>query len=200
MDTAERMEIAYEGNAADHLDLALGIMTHKKSIQKGKGRKWKNLRYSAVVRRTFVRAGVFAVLSALLAAVMLLNVAIGLAVSAVDAVVLALEIGYALFLLWAALTMRGQLKKRMRDYAQQHPDGKLVFDGYGIEDTVSDGRSSRLPWAEYELCVITPEVIVLALGSIMYFMPAQPETAAQVVAALAHFGRDRSVFDLRRAA
>ena len=200
MDTSERIEIAYAGNAADHLDLALGIMTHKKSIQKGKGRKWKNLRYSAVVRRTFVRAGVFAALSVLLAAAMLLNISVGLEIPTVHAVILALEIGYTLFLLGAAITMRGQLKKHLCNYAQRHPGGKLVFDGYGIEDTVSDGRSMRLPWAEYELCVITPEVIVLALGSIMYFMPAQPETAAQVIAALAHFGRDEGVFDLREAA
>ena len=198
--TTERIEITYEGNAADHLDLALGIMAHRKSIQKGKGKKWRNLRYSAIVRRTFVRAGVFAALSVLLAVeFLLLNTGFGTEVSVVDAAILALEIGYTLFLLWAALTQRGELQKRMRDYAQQHSGGKLFFDDYGIEDTSSDGRSMRLPWAEYELCVITPEVLVLTLGNILYFMPAQPETAAQVIAALAHFGKSASVFDLRDA-
>lgn len=195
MDTADRIEIAYEGNTADHLDLAQGIMAHRKSLQKGK--KWKDLRFSAIVRRTFVRAGVFAALTSLLALMMCFNVAAGVRIRPFHIVVLTLEAGYTLFLLWCALTLRSQQRKLMRGYAQPHPGGRLVFDRYGIEDASSDGRSMRLPWAEYELCVITPEVLVLALGNIMYFMPARSETAEQTVAALAHFGQAGSVMDLR---
>ena len=193
MDTADRIEIAYAGNTADHLDLAQGIMAHRKSIQKGK--KWKDLRFSAIVRRTFVRAGVFAALSGLLALMMCFNLSRGVTVHVYHIVVLTLEAGYTLFLLWCALTLRKQQQKFLLDYAQPHPGGRLVFDGYGIEDTSSDGRSMRLPWAEYELCVITPEVLVLVLGNIMYFMPAREETVKQVVCALAHFGRAGSVID-----
>ena len=92
--------------------------------------------------------------------------------------------------------LRSQQQKLLKDYAQPHPGGRLIFDDYGIEDTTSDGRSMRLPWAEYELCVITPEVLVLALGNIMYFMPARPELADQITCALAHFGKAGSVIDL----
>ena len=194
MDTADRIEITYEGNTADHLDLAQGIMAHKKSLQKGK--RWKDLRFSAIVRRTFVRAGVFAVLTSLLALMMCFNLSRGMTVFSYHIVILVLEAGYTLFLLWCALTLRSQQQKLLKDDAQPHPGGRLVFDSYGIEDTSSDGRSMRLPWAEYELCMITPEVLVLALGNIMYFMPARAETVKQVTCALAHFRQAGSVIDL----
>lgn len=106
MDTADRIEVAYESNTSDHLDLAQGIMAQRKSIVKG--RKRKNLRYSATVRRIYVRAGVFAALSILLAAMMCINIAVGVRIRPFHIVVLTLEAGYTLFLLWCALTLHSQ--------------------------------------------------------------------------------------------
>lgn len=195
MDTADRIEVAYESNTSDHLDLAQGIMAQRKSIVKGRRRK--NLRYSAIVRRIYVRAGVFAALSILLAAMMCINIAVGVRIQPFHIVVLTLEAGYTLFLLWCALTLHSQQRKLMRGYAQPHPGGRLVFDRYGIEDASSDGRSMRLPWEEYELCVITPEVLVLAMGSIMFFVPAAPQTVSRVIDVLTRSGRAGSIRDLR---
>lgn len=55
----------------------------------------------------------------------------------------------------------------------------------------------RLPWEEYELCVITPEVLVLAMGSIMFFVPAAPQTVSRVIDVLTRSGRAGSIHDLR---
>ena len=194
MKEENRIIIPYQGNTIEHLDWAQGAINYKKQIRKGHCKRIPSL--TGLIRRTKIRSIVFLSLGVLLLLLAIPLHCLGADVSAFYIVVMMYEFGYGGFLLWVVQNMK-QAWKRSQS-AADCTSGRLIFDDNGIEDTTEAGKSVRLLWNDYEMCIIIRDTLVIVMGSIFYFMPAAPETELAVRSALAAYGKADTIYDCRK--
>lgn len=200
MENQQRIIVPYSGNTLEQIDWAQGAAAFKKSIRKGKTRRVTSL--SNLINKTRRRAIQFFILG-----VIVLLLAIPMIVEAMYAeplyilfhmAVILYEFGLSFFHIWLYLNMKKSWK-RIQDSSQlPSRGGRLFFDDYGIEDTTNEGRSARLPWRDYEMCVIIHDTIVIMMSGIINYLPADRETEIAVRDALAAYGKADTIFDCRQ--
>lgn len=193
MNHQNRIIIPYHANAIEHLDWAQGAVSYKKKIKKGRRKRIPSL--TGIIRKTQIRAFVFLSLGILLLLLAIPLMLLGAEVSTFHIIVTMYEFGYSFFLFWFVSTMKRAWKKSQS--AADCSSGYLIFDDNGIEDTTETGKSVRLLWNDYEMCIIIQNTLVVVMGSIFYFVPAAPETEQAVRSALAKYGREDTFFDCR---
>lgn len=190
MENKERIVVACEGTTIETMDWALGIVRHKKALKKGKKTAIKPL--SSHIQSQFVSGSMFTVfIVAYLYLTRHTPSFIRTAVAAYITVLVILHFSLGFSLLKAMHQIR-------QKYREKHTGGDIIFDSFGIEDRELSGKTVRLGWSEYELCVITNQVITMILGHMLYVIPYTNEVSRQIVQALAEFGKADTVIDCRR--
>lgn len=190
MENEERIVVACEGNTKESMDWAQGISLHKNALKKGKKQTLKPL--SSHVQHHFVFGGMFALFVALFLFGTRSNPSsVRTAIAAFNFCVVVMHIALG-------LTLKKVLDKVRKDYQVNHTGGDIIFDSFGIEDRELSGKTVRLSWKEYEMCVITNQVITLMLGNWLYVTPYKEEVYGQLVQALEYYGKADTIFDYRQ--
>lgn len=59
-------------------------------------------------------------------------------------------------------TLRRSYRRSWQQFRQQNgPDGTVNFDAGGIREENEKGKPTHFDWADWDVCVMTPKVIVL---------------------------------------
>lgn len=190
MENKERIVVACEGNTAESMDWAQGIPLHMNALKKGKKTTLKPL--SSHIQSHFIRGILFAALVAVLLYVTRRNP------SHIRTVIIILELGISAMHFFLGFTLKKILDKVRKDYQAKHTGGDIIFDSFGIEDRELSGKTVRLGWPEYELCVITNQVITLMLGNMMYVTPYREDVCGQLAQALEYYGKAETIIDCRK--
>ena len=91
---------------------------------------------------------------------------------------------------------RGLLRRNYRHSWQQFrqqngPDGTVNFDADGIREENEKGKPTHFDWADWDVCVVTPKVIVLTFRTpVLLFFPYSREAAITVAHAARAFGKE----------
>lgn len=102
------------------------------------------------------------------------------------------------------LVLRGTLRRSYRrswqQFRQQNgPDGTVNFDADGIREENEKGKSTHFDWADWDVCVVTPKVIVLTFKTpVLLFFPYSREAAITVAHAVRAFGKEDSLVYRKR--
>ena len=97
------------------------------------------------------------------------------------------------------LVLRGMLRRIYRrswqQFRQQNgPDGTVNFDAGGIREENEKGKPTHFDWADWDVCVVTPKVIVLTFKTpVLLFFPYSREAAITVAHAARAFGKEDSL-------
>ena len=195
MENKERIVVACEGNTIETMDWAQGITLHKKALKRGKkkGKKLAVKPLSSHIQSQFVAGSMFTVFI-----VVYLYVTRHIP-SFVRTAVAAYIIGLVILHFSLGFSLRKAMHQIRQKYREKHTGGDIIFDSFGIEDRELSGKTVRLSWSEYELCVITNQVITMLLGHMLYVIPYTDEVSRQIVQALGTFGKADTVIDCRRA-
>ena len=102
------------------------------------------------------------------------------------------------------LVLRGTLRRSYRrswqQFRQQNgPDGTVNFDADGIREENEKGKPTHFDWADWDVCVVTPKVIVLTFKTpVLLFFPYSREAAITVAHAARAFGKEDSLVYRKR--
>lgn len=102
------------------------------------------------------------------------------------------------------LVLRGMLRRNYRHSWQQFrqqngPDGTVNFDADGIREENEKGKPTHFDWADWDVCVMTPKVIVLTFKTpVLLFFPYSWEAAITVAHAARAFGKEDSLVYRKR--
>lgn len=102
------------------------------------------------------------------------------------------------------LVLRGMLRRNYRHSWQQFrqqngPDGTVNFDADGIREENEKGKPTHFDWADWDVCVVTPKVIVLTFKTpVLLFFPYSREAAITVAHAARAFGKEDSLVYRKR--
>lgn len=98
------------------------------------------------------------------------------------------------------LVLRGTLRRSYRRSWQQNgPDGTVNFDADGIREENEKGKPTHFDWADWDVCVVTPKVIVLTFKTpVLLFFPYSREAAITVAHAARAFGKEDSLVYRKR--
>ena len=189
MENEKRIVVTCEGNTAESMDWAQGIVLHKNALKKRKKQTIKPL--SSHVQHHFVFGGMFALFLALYLFDTRSNP------SSVRTAIAALNFGVVVMHIALGLTLKKALDKVRKDYCEEHAGGDIIFDSFGIEDREPSGKTVRLGWKEYEMFVITNQVMTLILGNMLFVTPYQEEVCMQLTQALEYYGKADTIIDCR---
>lgn len=102
------------------------------------------------------------------------------------------------------LVLRGMMRRNYRHSWQQFrqqngPDGTVNFDAGGIREENEKGKPTHFDWADWDVCVVTPKVIVLTFKTpVLLFFPYSREAAITVAHAARAFGKEDSLVYRKR--
>lgn len=97
-------------------------------------------------------------------------------------------------------TLRRSYRRSWQQFRQQNgPDGTVNFDAGGIREENEKGKPTHFDWADWDVCVVTPKVIVLTFRTpVLLFFPYSREAAITVAHAARAFGKEDSLVYRKR--
>ena len=97
-------------------------------------------------------------------------------------------------------TLRRSYRRSWQQFRQQNgPDGTVNFDAGGIREENEKGKPTHFDWADWDVCVMTPKVIVLTFKTpVLLFFPYSREAAITVAHAARAFGKEDSLVYRKR--
>lgn len=96
--------------------------------------------------------------------------------------------------------LRRNYRHSWQQFRQQNgPDGTVNFDADGIREENEKGKPTHFDWADWDVCVVTPKVIVLTFKTpVLLFFPYSREAAITVAHAARAFGKEDSLVYRKR--
>ena len=174
-------------------DLAQGIAARRRRLKKHDVR----CRSFSWYTRGMLRRGIAFLI---LAAVLVVMTAL-LKLGSVSGAMAGLCAGCSLMELVLRDQLQGNYRRSWQQFRQQNgPDGTVDFDADGIREMNEKGKPTHFDWADWDVCVVTPKVIVLTFRTpVLLFFPYSREAAITVEHAARAFGKEDSLV-YRRAA
>lgn len=104
------------------------------------------------------------------------------------------------FTWYARGLLRRIYRRSWQQFRQQNgPDGTVNFDAGGIREENEKGKPTHFDWADWDVCVMTPKVIVLTFKTpVLLFFPYSREAAITVAHAARAFGKEDSLVYRKR--